>query len=552
MKNQEAISAAESCAMSDVDWHVVTLDKARLRSQNNSLAPPSNLPKTCIVEPDTIHHVVGLFPSPPRSFPHKVRKLLAFIYTEGPVRTMRKIRGVLLAKKSESGEALVIVAGRLRGTSHWCVACGRQYSAWMKEMLFRQELVFPAADEADAARLVEQVVHVLKGDTKLLAGLVEFSQYSGGKAPVLATGRPHADDAWCTKASPVPPALISASAKDQDRQARPLIQVGGGGYPYVYTLAHTRGHVFHTLVEYNPIRAREVGRRFGFRQVETDYRRVLDQAARLERPTVIVASYHSKHADIAIDFMEANPEAHVLIEKPPVVGYDQFHRLLPYIRDKNRFVEIGYNRRYTPMIRRAAEMLQRRKGPVFITCIVREDDMTDAHWSFWKTEGTRVHENLCHWIDLGVLLTGRRPVEITCMAGEQFQTASTVSIRFEDDSVVNLVSGVIGNGLRGVQEYIDMRTDYLTIRIDDFLKMTVLDGGRRRVYRSWPREKGHVRMYRSFARACVEGGEMQYGVTDFVRSSVLVEEICQMLKTRERHRTLNLDQLKKWEEPSGQ
>lgn len=551
MKRRSESPDCMATEWSTLDWRLGRLDESALRDKGNDLAAPPELQGTCIVEADVVHRIVGFSPSPPRSFPHKLRKVLAFIGTEGLGRTTRKVRSVLLAKRSESDEALFIVAGRLRGTSLWCAACGRQYSAQMAEMLFRQELVFPATDKADATSLLQEIVNVLKRDAKLLRTLLEFSQYSREQAPVLAVGRPHAEDTWCAKAYPVLSATSVGSNVRRSGQTRSLIQIGGGSYPYVYTLPYVKGHTLDTLVEYNPIRAKKVGRRFGFRHVETDYKRVLDRAARLERLSVVVASYHSKHADIAIDFMQANPKACVFIEKPPTVGYEQFQRLLPYIRDNDYFVEIGYNRRYTRMIRRASELVHDRKGPVVITCIIREDDMTGSHWNFWQTEGTRVYANLCHWIDLVVLLTGCRPVEIVCMAGRDFQFFSEVSIRFEDDSVANLISGVIGNGLRGVQEYIDIRTGYLTIKIDDFLKMTVLDGGGKKVYRSWPREKGHCEMYRSFCAAVVTGGRARYGLRDFVRSCTLIEEICQMLRSGERHRMIDVDQLRTWEQLDG-
>lgn len=319
----------------------------------------------------------------------------------------------------------------------------------------------------------------------------------------------------------------------------------------MYTLPHVRGHTRDTLVEYNPIRAKYLGRRFGFKYVETDYQRVLEHVACLVQPSVIIASYDSTHVDVAVAFLTANTGVRLFIEKPPVISYEQFERLLPYIRDEKYFVEIGYNRRYIPMIRKVVSLLKNRQGPAYITCIIREDDMTDSHWNYWASEGTRIHANLCHWIDLGVFLTGCRPIEITCLAGSDFQFFSQVSIRFEDDSIVTLVAGIAGNGLRGVQEYIDIRTDYLTIKIDDFLKMVVYEGGYKRIYRSWPRNKGHVEMYNSFSTACRTKGSPKYGVVDFVRSCVLNEEICQMLRAGEHHRMIDVDQLRTWEQLDG-
>jgi len=544
ISSQDTVSSADGADFAEVP------QTARLRHNGDEPISPPDLPGACIIEPAIVYQAVGASPAPTRPHLYKIRKVLAFICIEGPFRTFRKGRESLLALKSESEETLVIVAGKLRGTDQWCAACGRQYSARLAEMLFRKELVFPALDEEDATSLAQELGRMLKRNADLCAKLLDFNQYSQERPPVVEVGRPCAEDDWCEKACSANFAAPCIRAGGQDGQPRPLIQVGAGSYPCMYTLRYMRGHTFHALIEYNPVRAASVGKRFGFEFVETDYKRVLDRAADLVCPTVIVASYDSTHTGITIDFLKANPRARVLIEKPPAISYEQFERLLPYMRNSTYFIDVGYNRRYTRMVWRATRLLRRHEGPITITCIIREDDMTHAHWNFWKSEGTRIHANLCHWIDLGVLLTSQRPVEIVCLAGRDFQFSSGVSIRFEDDSVVNLISGTNGNGLRGVQEYIDIRRGYLTIKIDDFMRMTVLDDGQKRVYRAWPRDKGHAEMYRSFSRACATGCGTKYSLTDFVRSCVLTEEICEMFRTGQRHRRIDLPRLGAWEASS--
>ena len=536
---------------SNTNWYFESLDKATLLAKSNNMPPPPELLRTCIIEPEVVRYIVGLSPTPSRLHPNKVQKLVAFVCIEGPIRTVRKVRDALLLKKMESEETFVVVTGKLYGTNQWCTACGRQYTAWQTKMLFRQEMIFPAVDNMDATALAEELINYFQENSNLLKEILEFNQYSLEQAPIINIRCSHVKDAWCKNVSPIRSAAFQKVEDRNHKLVLPLIQIGGGGYPHVYTLPSMYGHKYYTLIEYNPTRARIIGKRYGFKNIETDYRRVLKQVAYLEKPTVIVASYHSQHADIAVEFLQANPQAGLFIEKPPVIGYKQFEKLLPYIRDDRYFVEVGYNRRYIKMVRHAAELLKNRQSPVFVTCIVREDDMTSTHWNFWQTEGTRIHANLCHWIDLGVMLTNCRPIEIVCISGKDFEFSSEVSIRFEDDSVVNLVSGVIGNGLRGVQEYIDIRTDYLTIKIDDFLKMTVLKEGRKKVYRTWPRKKGHDEMYSSFSANCLSERKSKYQLKDFVRSCILTEEICRMFKEGERHRMVDLNKLKAWEESVG-
>jgi predicted dehydrogenase len=415
-------------------------------------------------------------------------------------------------------------------------------------MLFREELVFEAESEAEADAIAQHITRLLRGRPELACRLVDFSPHSPEPAPLLpemprrTLAMPRRDPSVQARASSIAP-----RSPFDGEQENHLFLVGAGAYAVVFVLPLLNRLRFDTLIEYNPLRASVIGRKFGFRQVETDYRRVLDRASSLGRITVVVANYHSHHADTAIQFMEANSRACVMIEKPSVIGYEQFERLLPYVKDKTRFVEIGFNRRYTSMIRRTKRLLEGRRSPLTLTCIISEDAMEPAHWYFWATEGTRVYGNLCHWIDLGVHLVGSRPVEIAAMADRDFQAASNVSIRFEDGSLVNLVCGERGDGLRGVQEYIDLRTDQLTVQIHDFRRMVVLQDGRRHVYRSLTRDKGHTEMYRVLSHAVLNLLRPQYTSADFVRTAVLTEEIHRMLGSGRRHNDIDMSTLERWE-----
>jgi len=513
------------------------------------LPDPPILSGTRVIEVTKVFRAIGFRPSPPRYYPYKIRKVLSFLWIEGVRRTYLKLRNALLSKKLESEEAFVVAVGRIEDSHEWCAVCGRQFSVHTPKMLFREELIFPAADEKSAVDLVKRITGELRGNTELVRDLVNLSPYSREEVPALTTmpERGRLTDYQTNVTERTRRKAIPVDAQSIRNGKFHMIQIGAGAYPYVYVLPYIKGHVFDTIVDYNPFKAKAVADRFGFRRSETDYRRVLERAASLPLLTVVVASYHSLHTDIAIDFLEANPKAKVLIEKPPIVGYDQLQKLLPYMCSQDYFVEIGYNRRYTNMVERAASLLKGREDPATITCISREDDMQPSHWSFWSTEGGRVHENLCHWIDLGIMLIGTRPIEVVSLTGKDYESASNVVVRFEDDSILNLISGVIGNGLRGVQEYIDIKTDYLTIQIEDFRRMVVLNSGSRRVHRQRLREKGHIRMYRHLAKAALKSFPPRYPLEDFVRSCVLMEDICQMFSEGQRHRMIDVSRIKELE-----
>ena len=75
-------------------------------------------------------------------------------------------------------------------------------------------------------------------------------------------------------------------------------------------------------------------------------------------------------------------------------------------------LEVGFNRRYNPLVERARKELAAESGPTTLVATIREVDITPDHWYLWPNQGTRVAGNLCHWIDLALHLIGpgrRRP-----------------------------------------------------------------------------------------------------------------------------------------------
>jgi predicted dehydrogenase len=169
---------------------------------------------------------------------------------------------------------------------------------------------------------------------------------------------------------------------------------------------------------------------------------------------------------------------------------------------------------------------------------VRELRLEPSHWYFWKSEGTRVYGNWCHWIDVATWLVPAQPMEISLQPSA---AADSVGVRFADGSLLQLVIGTAGDGFRGVQETIDIRAGDTTIFIDDFKRMTVLDRGRTRVQRAWVRDRGHTTMYREFEDAVLASGRPQYSSRDLLRTMTLTEQIRALLVSGERQRVLAPD-----------
>ena len=71
---------------------------------------------------------------------------------------------------------------------------------------------------------------------------------------------------------------------------------------------------------------------------------------------VVVATAHDSHAQLACAAVKAGHR--VFVEKPPTVTVEDVHRLAAVMRANPGAIEIGFNRRYHPLVRRARARLR--------------------------------------------------------------------------------------------------------------------------------------------------------------------------------------------------
>ena len=267
-----------------------------------------------------------------------------------------------------------------------------------------------------------------------------------------------------------------------------------------------------------------VGREFGFTLATTDSERAI-----AETPApglVVVATAHDSHTHLACAALKAGHR--VFVEKPPAVTGEDVRRLAAAMRANPGAVEIGFNRRYHPLVRRARARLRRETGPVTISCLVKELTFEPDHWYFWPNQGTRITGNLCHWIDLAVFFLEDHPMPVSVTLSPRMPGTEpgndeerVLTVTFEDGSLLTVLGTTRGDDIRGVQEQIDIRRGTTTITIDDLWKMRVRSDGIERYSRTLFRDKAHTAMYAEALGRIVAGQPAVYPVRDMVVVSAI-------------------------------
>ncbi|UCD85518.1 MAG: Gfo/Idh/MocA family oxidoreductase, partial [Deltaproteobacteria bacterium] len=332
----------------------------------------------------------------------------------------------------------------------------------------------------------------------------------------------------------IPNDLLWETEKVINENRKRFFLYGYGSYVRAYSEKFFK-HNINAIVDYNKKVWTSFNRKNRVSYFE-DYRDSLPSYAETERPVAIVATYHSSHFKIAKELFQANPRGKVFIEKPLVVKFSDALALIK-LRKEGFWFEVGYNRRYIDWNKMIKQVLENTRSPKVINISIKELLIPPTHWYYWPNQGTRITGNLCHWIDLAYFWLRCRPREMSLMSTGD---SVSLSILFEDDSLVNIVASDRGNNLRGVQEKIEIRTGDKTIFIDDYKRMIFYDNGKSSVKRRLLRGKGHDQMYKEFLRAIKTDGEPLYENEDIFWVSYLTEEASKMFVNKQKYIKINM------------
>lgn len=512
--------------------------RIQFRDRFHSIPPPLPGPGEKVIEVEKI----AVFPVPLNAGDHRFRfanafsKLMFFTFREGLRLTYHKVKASLLQRQVIAEKAVVLAFGKYPEDSKYAIGVAPQYCPKAESLAFPAGCCLEVPRDHDLRISYDILSEYFRVHPDQLEVLYYYSPYSEKSLPfdlpqIFSGKNLSVSQARSGEQTKIQPLRFSDTA-GYSKKGSPggkeetgrfsLFLAGAGSYASAYILPTLRGLHRHTVIDHNPALAAVIGQQYGFDHRETFCDKALSRLTECETPVLVVATYHSTHLTVVRQALGINPNTKVFLEKPPVTSREELAELLQ-MRRSGAFIEIGYNRRYSPFVRRAAQLLAAKRGPIVMSCIVKELKLPETHWYYWPGQGTRITGNLCHWLDLGVCLIGQPPVAATLNAPPGLPAGDEVSatVLFADGSRLTVMATDRGNPLRGVQEYIDIRREDLTVTIDDFTCMTALDGGRRRTARRIIRDKGHRTMYREFGDNLVKGRPPQYPDGDLISSTLL-------------------------------
>ena len=275
--------------------------------------------------------------------------------------------------------------------------------------------------------------------------------------------------------------------KDQKKKTYTVYQVtvdkigialiGGGAFAskvHLPNLAKLKRFHVAAIVCRTPHKATDLAKRYKADYASTDYREVL---ADPNIDAVLIATRHNLHYPISIAAAKAGK--HIYLEKPMALTYAHCEEIVHKVQEHNVAFMVGYNRRYSSLIKKLKELLQRTSGCKVISYRVNAGFIPRDHWVNDQVEGGgRIIGECCHFLDLMnfVLEEDISDISVVRMGSENQGVINgdnfSAGIQFSKGSIANLVYTSVGS-TSFPKERLEVFADQQVFVIDDFKELLI-------------------------------------------------------------------------------
>ncbi|MEU5689402.1 oxidoreductase [Streptomyces venezuelae] len=362
---------------------------------------------------------------------------------------------------------------------------------------------------ADFDAAVETYQSLKDGDLKAVAVLFRYPDHKGEEGETVAP------------AVTVPAVRLSGGASAPARVTKSPVRlafVGAGNYATSMLLPHLTGRdgvELSTVVTTTALSAANAKRKFGFAEATTDLDAVLGDKS---IDAVFVVTRHSSHADLTKKALHAGKA--VFVEKPLALGEDELADVLKAVEESgNDRLQVGFNRRFSPLLREAKKRFGARTGPASVRYLVNAGRLQHGSWYLRQgSEGTRFAGEGGHFIDTVSWLLDADPISVYALATPGNDDLQVV-LRYPDGSTAT-ISYVTSGPASLPKETLDLVADGKALRLDDFVRASVY-GSKRWVSSRLPkaRDKGQEAELAAFVRAVRTGGAMPVPLTSLAATT---------------------------------
>jgi predicted dehydrogenase len=310
--------------------------------------------------------------------------------------------------------------------------------------------------------------------------------------------------------------------------------IGAGAYASSMLLPPLKRNADAELVSVattTPLSGQNARRHFGFGIATTDYREVL---ADPDIDAVIIATRHASHARLVAEALRSGKA--VYVEKPLAISAEDLALVRRAIEESgNGRLMVGFNRRFSPMVRALAERFCRPGVPLVAHYRVHAGQLEKGSWYLDSTEGSRFAGEAGHFIDVLSHVVGARPVGVMASRLEPANpTADDLDnvaalVRYADGSVGNLMYLTQG-ALKLPKEYLEVSGGGITAQMHNFESLMLFEHDRQKKV-SMRIDKGQQAEMDAFVRALKAGDAMPIALESLLDTTEVTLAIEQAVRS---------------------
>jgi predicted dehydrogenase/threonine dehydrogenase-like Zn-dependent dehydrogenase len=258
---------------------------------------------------------------------------------------------------------------------------------------------------------------------------------------------------------------------------------------------------------------------------------------------VFILTRHDSHAAFVKSALDRGKP--VFVEKPLAVSREQLEMVRTayakaLVEGRSPFLMVGFNRRFAPLTEKLKNFFGRRTEPMLVHIRCNAGFIPRTSWVQDPENGGRIVGEVCHFVDWARAVVGCPMQTLTAAAlpdaGRYNRDNVTVTVRFEDGSIANLV--YLANGDRAVaKEYFEVFCGNSIARLDDFKSLSLSRNGKTEILKG-TRDKGHRREIELTLEAMKQGREAPIPFAELMEVTEATFAIEEAIRTQ---RTVGMD-----------
>lgn len=304
--------------------------------------------------------------------------------------------------------------------------------------------------------------------------------------------------------------------------------IGAGNFAKAVLLPRFKGAADAALIGISTatgMNAKTTGERYGFSYCTTDTAQLLaDESI----DAVVIATRHGSHASFAAAALRAGKA--VFVEKPLAIDEAGLQQVLQAQAETGQLLTAGFNRRFSPLVGEMKRFFAEGQ-PLAVQYRINAGPIPPGTWIHDPEDGGgRIIGEGCHFVDLVQYLTGDDPVEVFAhsLGGPTAELHDTVTItlRYRGGSIASI--NYFSTGDKSYpKEHVEVYGGGRIAVLDDFRRLLLTHGGKRRVVKRHAQAKGFDEEVAAFLTAVKEGGQLPIplrSLSSTTRATFAVEE----------------------------